>query len=247
MNELCCVISAYGAAGVARALTLAAQTADLFRKTVVVINEDDRASEAHRQVGFYHEIRRPNLGMNIGAWLCGIKKCDAGYPVVCLQDECEMVSNEAPQRYMSLLSQSGVGMVGESLNPKWAHDWHTMRCSPLNYRITLLNGQEISRVDYYLQCMRLWGIKTGPTAAHLRTLTCGFSWDVAQSLPNLALSTNKEECIAAEIAISQYVMHNLGLQMVQSAATPFRFFSHPEWEPGGLQKKSLPRFSASHS
>lgn len=237
ISDINCVISAYGEDGIARSQSLASIMTAFCRKVVVVINEPTRSLESCQRVGLYYEVRRPNSGMNIGAWLAGLPHCDAGLPVICLQDECELVSIDGPQYYCDLLSQPGVGMVGESINRKWAQDWGSMKDSPLNYVIRLPNDEGVTRVDFYLQCMKKWGIKAGHSAAHLRTLACGFPWGVAQRLPRLALSDNKEECIAAEIGLSQFVLNNLGLKVMQSADTPFLFFSHSEWQLSGLSKK----------
>lgn len=236
MHDINCVISAYGHDGVTRAINLATATNELFRKTIIVINEDDATFESHQSQSLYYEIRRPNLGMNIGAWLTGIKNCDERYPVVCLQDECELVNLRAPAHYCNLLNKDGIGMVGESLNTKWDREWEAMGVSPLNYIIRFPDNKKISRVDFYLNCMQSWGIKTGITASHLRTLACGFSSNVASRLPSLTLSNNKDECIAAEIGISQFVSNNLGLQVIQSDDLPFQHFRHPEWHPNGLSK-----------
>ena len=238
ISDINCVISAYGENGLIRAKKLIEMTNELFRRTILVINEEDRLCESIRLAGSYCEIRRPNLGMNIGAWLSGIKMCEEGYPVICLQDECELASPDAPQRYSKLLREDGVGMVGESLNTKWDRTWEAMRRSSLNYGICLPNQGETPRVEFYLQCMQDWGIHSGKTAVHLRSLACGFPWSVASHLPDLPLSNNKEQCIAAEIGISKFVANNLGLSVIQSGARPFSYFSHPEWHPNGLSKIS---------
>lgn len=238
ISEINCVISAYREDGIARAESLACRLSPLVRRVIVVVNEDGRVSESHRTTRSFLEIRRPNYGMNIGAWLRGIKFCDPGHPILYLQDECEPTSLEGPRHYTKLLNQRSVGMVGESLNPKWSYSWEQMSSSALNYLVKMSDGKAITRVDYYLQRLRQWGIKTGTSASHLRALACGIRWEVAEQLHTFDLRGDKEECIAAEIGLSQFTKHNLGLQVIQSDPRPFTYFSHVEWALDGVSKRS---------
>jgi len=216
-------------------------TNNLFKTNcnlIVIINDDYcRESEVHQ--GKVLTIRRPNRGMNIGAWSAAIPHCSPDSDVIFLQDECEILSSKFFERYSILFSDSSIGMIGESLNTKWDINWRLLRTSSLNYPVTVDNGVSVlatNRVDLYLSCLRNWNIDPGNSGLHLRSLVWAFRHDVLKKVGRFPEGRNKEECIAAEIGISRLVKQ-LGYRFVQSDQTPFRFIYHPEWEHHGNCKR----------
>ena len=239
-SKLSTVISAYRPEGINRAFNLAAEVKSVVKHVVIVINSDGNSEQEIRQ---FSEncivIQRPNSGMNIGAWLAGIKLCPEDSPVICLQDECRISDLNFSTQYEALLTQPGVGMVGESFNPKWELAWDELKMQPFNYSIQSADGQALDRVTYYLAKMTEWDIDPGLTGTHLRSLVWGFSPDAKRALDRLPDGKNKEECIALEIGVSKLMRNNLDLEVVQSAEAHFRYISHIEWRSDGLSKISI--------
>jgi len=182
-------------------------------------------------------IVRPNLGMNIGAWSAAIPYLYEHEMAVFLQDECQVVSDDFFEAYARALAKTKVGMVGESINPKWLGRWNDISASPLNYRIQVgEHGASMARVDFYLGCMESWGIAAGNSGRHLRALIWAFRGDVLKQLKHFPLGGHKEECIAAEIAVSKHV-EQLDLLVEQVDPIPFRYIQHAEWRSDGLAKR----------
>jgi len=242
MNELSVVISAYKPRGIARALQLAQKIKMHVDQVFVVINCDGVEKPIEPSRAQAHEepiltVERPNTGMNIGAWSHGVSLCSPKNAVLCLQDECELQREDFAEAYFKQLARPGVGMVGDSLNPKWNQPWEHLHKSGLNYPVEVYQGRTMPRVNYYLDCFRRWGIKAGNTGRHLRALSWGLSVAARDALTKLPLGRHKEECIAAEIGVCRYVEENLGLSVEQIDSMPFRYFSHVEWDPSGISKK----------
>jgi hypothetical protein len=205
------------------------------KQVIVVINRDDIGGEDH----FLYEstliVERPNIGMNIGGWSAGIKYCNNFEYVVFLQDECDIISFDFFEKYIELLNDSQIGMVGESINPKWVYEWEFLRATKLNYSISNFTSNPVSRIDYYHQCFARWNIKPGNTGSHLRALTWGFKNSFLQKIKQFPIGGNKEECIASEIAVSKLVEQH-GLSIRQSNERPFSFVRHKEWHQDGWSK-----------
>lgn len=236
-NGLSVVISAYKQRGIENALDLARRIESHVDEIFVVVNDDEAVGANLQKLSGIEFIFQRNLGMNIGAWSTGLSLCDERNAVLCLQDECTIVNPQFADRYRSLLGEPDAGMVGESLNPKWDHPWSSLKQSPLNYSLKRAGAAEISRVDFYLRCMEAWRISPGNTGAHLRALVWGFSRNVRKNLRQLPLGADKEQCIAAEIGVCKYVENNLFLKVSQSAARPFSYIAHSEWDASGWAKK----------
>jgi hypothetical protein len=139
--------------------------------------------------------------------------------------------------YNSLLNQEDVGMVGESLNPKWNLNWTELLTSSLNYVDSdhLLNGIQISRVNFYLLMLEKWNINPGGNAAHLRSLVWAFKQDTIQKISGFPCGLSKGECIASEIAVSKKI-EQIGLQIKQADQSPFKYIYHAEWNKNGYSK-----------
>lgn len=204
---------------------------------LLVINDDGCASESLTSQDQVQILRRPNTGMNIGAWHAAFHCYGTRYQnYLFMQDECEIMRPDFLEAYCLALSKGDVGMIGESLNPKWAYPWESMAQSPLNYPIGVdAQGAPVRRVSYYLHCMRQWGIDPGPHGRHLRALVWGLRSDVLTTLGGFPLGRHKEECIAAEIAVSKAVEQN-GLRVTQLSPEPFAHIRHAEWHQDGSGK-----------
>ena len=180
---------------------------------------------------------RPNHGMNIAAWSSMIPLLEQAEAALFLQDECQIISDDFLEAYMHELSKPDVGMTGESLNPKWNRRWEEVAQSALNYSISdVASGQVMTRVDFYKKSLSRWGIAHGNDASHLRALTWGFPVRVLSKLKAFPQGGSKEECIAAEIAVSKQV-EQLGYRVTQVHEQPFNYIQHREWRTDGLSKR----------
>lgn len=207
-------------------------------KIILVINRDNCFEE-----NFYFNdggvvVERPNLGMNIGGWSSAIKYCKEFEHVIFLQDECEIADFAFLEHYSYLLNNPEIGMVGESINPRWIDRWEVLRAMPVNYNLQTMNDKSITRIDFYHECFRSWGITPGETGRHLRALIWGFKNTVLQKIEQFPTGRNKEECIAAEIGVSKLV-EQCGFRVVQSSDNPFSFIRHKEWRQDGWSKNKI--------
>lgn len=208
-----------------------------FNINVFVVVNDDRVFEDSLFTALgANFLIRPNKGMNIGGWSAAIKYCADFDHVIFLQDECKIISNDFIECYSEKLRNSSIGMVGESLNYKWALDWEKLSKSSLNYRINFSNQQSVNRVTYYLNCLKDWGVNPGATGLHLRALIWGFSSKVLTSaIKSFPEGNNKEQCIASEIAVTKLI-EQMGLIACQSNPQPFKYVAHKEWASDGSGK-----------
>ena len=108
-------------------------------------------------------LKRPNIGMNIGAWNDAFFALPDFDYYHFLQDECVVEDENFIEAYNSLLNEKNVGMVGESINPKWSKDWQSLLLSPLNYMDGdhIISGIRIPRVAFYLSMLKKWNINPG--------------------------------------------------------------------------------------
>jgi hypothetical protein len=225
------IISYYVSRNNRQLSSLLTQISHFSKNVLIVINDDEIATET---VGFfkgYPAILRPNIGMNIGAWNATFQRYPTYKNYIFLQDECSLMRDDFISAYESELGKFGVGMTGESINKKWDKSWCEMLKSPLNYPV----NQNLSRVEYYLYLMNMWGINPGITGRHLRSLVWGFSNEALSRLNGFPIGNTKEECIASEIAVSKKI-EQLGLSVTQISDTPFTFFKHEEWRADGTSK-----------
>lgn len=204
---------------------------------LIVINDDDCIKEKNT---FFYNTRaliRPNTGMNIGAWNASfLKNRDYDFYLF-LQDECQILDNIFIKKYIDELSKKDVGMTGESVNYKWANSWSNIAHSTLNYKVGYnVNKTPIFRVQFYLNLMKKWNIDPGISGIHLRALVWGFTKEVLNLVSPFPLGIKKEECIAAEIAVSKKV-ESLGFKVTQISEQPFKYISHFEWKLDGTSKK----------
>lgn len=204
---------------------------------VVVVNNDD-VDSIRRDIFCpgVARINRPNAGMNIGAWDCAFREFPDYEYYILLQDECIIKNYSFVEAYVALLSDVKIGMIGESINFKWSINWDLISNSPLNYSVGSNNlGEKIGRVEYYLYMMKKWGVEPGVTGRHLRALIWALRGDVLSKINGFPIGTSKEECIAAEIAISKSV-EQLGLRVEQVDADAFKYIQHSEWRNDGSSK-----------
>ena len=212
------------------------QLIDIVNQIIIVIN-DDSCSFLRKEISNeIIRIIRPNTGMNIGAWSEAIEySSDSDYTFF-LQDECRLLRSDFIDNYKNLLSQPNIGMIGESVNPKWDCEWSEISNSRLNYLLNFSNGKSISRVSYYLECMNKWYINPGIRSTYLRSLVWAFNKKGLDAINHFPIGLNKEECIAAEIAVSRKLIQK-GLEFRQSDKSCFTYFDHLEWQKDGFSKK----------
>lgn len=225
------IISHYASRSDKQLSALLTQISEFSKNILIVINDDDVTAESAGFFKGYPAIFRPNIGMNIGGWNAAFTRHPTHKYYIFLQDECSVIRGDFISAYESELSKFGVGMTGESINKKWDKSWDEMLKSPLNYLV----DKNLSRVEYYLYLMSVWGIKPGVTGRHLRSLVWGFGNEALGRLGGFPMGSTKEECIASEIAVSKKI-EQLGLSVTQISASAFTFFRHEEWRTDGTSK-----------
>ena len=242
-SNILIVISYYAKRSKIYLESLLSQFSNIGYDVAIVINDDNMSKVEIINTNSYNFnykivcIKRPNIGMNIGAWNEGYNFFPNYEYYIFLQDECRVIQKNFTEKYISELTKENIGMIGESINIKWNHSWSKMNLSPLNYNIKLeKENKSIRRVDYYLDCFKKWKISEGKNAKHLRSLIWAFSNKTLKEINGFPIGYNKEECIAAEIAVSKKV-EGIGLKISQVRDTPFYFIEHIEWAKDGVSKK----------
>ena len=235
--RLLTVVSHYAARESSSLQRLLHQLAGRASQVVISVN-DDRVDRVHVEKisPWACLLTRPNLGMNIGAW----NDAHLAFPdfdyYLFLQDECYLKSENFENAYVNEFLRSGAGMLGESLNKRWDVSWEEIANSPMNYFVrTEHEPRGVRRVDYYLECLKSWGIEPGGSATHLRSLVWALSKSCISTLGGFPIGRTKEECIAAEIGVSRAVV-SLGFSFKQVSDVPFAYFGHSEWREDGQSK-----------
>jgi hypothetical protein len=234
-NSTLIVISYYAARAPNHLDSLLSQLKLITNNIIIIINDDNVIDD---QFSVYYGlkcIRRNNIGMNIGAWWSGFNNFPNYKYYIFLQDECVILNNNFIDIYKSLLDNNQIGLVGESINFKWDKSWSELSKSFLNYRIN--NDILIPRVDFYLDMFKKWDISPGTSGIHMRSLVWGLSHLTLEKIGPFPFGRSKEECIAAEIAVSKKI-ESLGLSVQQSSPSPFFYIKHIEWQSDGLRKIS---------
>lgn len=211
-----------------KSVTESAQTPD---RVTVVINETgdfDMPSDIAR-FGF-ETVRRPNLGMNIGAWEAGWRSADGFDVCIFLQDDCRILSGEWLQTFLVGLEDPAVGLVGEALNPAWDHPWDRLSAIHAGSRLPdhTIDGNVVPRVELYLKKFADWGITPGASGKHLRSLALAARTETLERIGGFPIGGSYGECIAAEIAISRAVVA-AGLELRQVGDSPFTAVAHRDW------------------
>jgi hypothetical protein len=231
-SEMLTVISHYAGRDIQQLSTLLSQVQRITKNILIVVNDDQAVEETEAFFMGFPVILRPNFGMNIGAWNAAFEKFPMYKFYIFLQDECSLIRNDFLVAYEKELSRNDIGMTGESINYKWDKPWSEMLKSPLNYQVS----KNLHRVEYYLHLMGKWKINPGLTGRHLRSLVWGFNNNALSQLGGFPIGSSKEECIAAEIAVSKKI-EELGLKVTQISDVSFSYFSHGEWLADGTKKK----------
>ena len=202
----------------------------------IIINDDNSDKEKKTKFRNINTLIRPNTGMNIGAWNSSYSNNPNFDFYIFLQDECLIGNNDFVSKYIFELSKATVGMTGESINYKWAKKWENLVFSELNYIVGYNRLKKpVYRIQYYLSLMKKWGIEHGDNGLHLRSLIWGFKREILEKIIPFPIGKTKEECIAAEIAVSKKV-EQLGFKVTQIDENPFNNISHIEWNLDGHNK-----------
>lgn len=216
------------------------QLKHVAQDVMVVINDDHHKGPgeflSHMQTTC---IRRENKGMNISGWNEAILRAPDYGNYIFLQDECQIRSYDFLKHYESKLHNEKIGLIGECLNPRWSYPWHELeQVKFINAPVQITpNAPPILRIPFYFACMKDWGIDPGKTGRHLRSLIWGISRRTIEKIQPFPMGRIKEECIAAEVAVSKMV-EQAGLLVEQADTTPFQFISHKEWKLDGISKST---------
>jgi len=238
MNNFLLVISHYNSRPKNLLKKLIKSTENLKIDRLIVINDDlVKKNNLTKESANLFFLNRPNIGMNIGGWNDAFFTLPNYEYYVFIQDECLILDLTFIHFYKDLLNEKSIGMIGESMNPKWNQSWETLLNSPLNSidNDHLENGLPVLRVAFYLSILKKWGIDPSNDASHLRSLIWGFKNNVLHQINGFPLGLNKGECIAAEIGVSKKI-EAIGLQIKQVKKDPFSFIYHTEWSKNGYSK-----------
>ena len=213
-------------------------------KIVIIENNDFHAGKAQlAEVNGIKRITRENLGMNIGAWREGWKLFDTLDYYFFFQAESYIKKLNFASHYINIFrADPSIGLIGDSLNTKWAHSWSKLERSQFNTEILIQpNSYEYNsnhqgsqpkkerRVTFYRKKLEEWGIKThNQNAAHIRALNWCTTRDILNKI-EFPIGHSYHECIAAEIAVSRAVIQ-AGYKVSQSHQIPFKYIGHSEWQ-----------------
>ena len=238
MNNFLLVISHYNSRPKNLLKKLIKSTENLKIDRLIVINDDlVKKNNLTKESANLFFLNRPNIGMNIGGWNDAFFTLPNYEYYVFIQDECLILDHTFIHFYIDLLNEKDIGMIGESMNPKWNESWEILLNSPLNSidNEHLENGLPVPRVAFYLSILKKWGIDPSNGASHLRSLIWGFKNNVLHKINGFPLGLNKGQCIAAEIGVSKKI-EAIGLQIKQVKKDPFSFIYHTEWNKNGYSK-----------
>ncbi len=238
MNNFLLVISHYNSRPKNLLKKLIKSTENLKIDRLIVINDDlvENNNFKKESTNLFF-LNRPNIGMNIGSWNDAFFTLPNYEYYVFIQDECVILNDNFVHFYKDYLNEKDIGMIGESINPKWNSSWETLLNSPLNSvdNDHLENGLPVPRVAFYLSMLKKWKINPSNNASHLRSLIWGFKNNVLKQINGFPVGSNKGECIAAEIGVSKKI-EAIGLQIQQVKKDPFSFIYHTEWNKNGYSK-----------
>jgi hypothetical protein len=238
LSELCIVVSYY-ARGNADTLLELLTAIDGHGCNLIVVENIDAGSVSSLPELDVEVIQNENCGMNIGAWNYGFLRNKNYDAYLFLQDECFVKRSGFVDAILNRLNgDKDIGMLGETINRKWAYSWQELRDSNLNYFEPDHTGAgaPARRVEAYLAAMQAWGVPPGVSGEHLRSLAWAFPGDVMRKMGGFPVGRNKGECIAAEIAVSRRIIA-MGLSIDQIAQEPFSYFGHVEWRSDGSSKR----------
>ena len=238
MNNFLLVISHYNSRpkNLLKKLIESTDTQKIDR--LIVINDDHvKKNNLIKESANLFFLTRPNIGMNIGGWNDAFFALSDYEFYVFIQDECLILDYNFIHFYKDLLNEKSIGMIGESMNPKWNQSWEALLNGPLNVidNEHLENGLPMARVTFYLSMLKKWNINPSNNASHLRSLIWGFKNNVLHQINGFPLGSNKGQCIAAEIGVSKKI-EAIDLQIKQVKKDPFSFIYHTEWNKNGYSK-----------
>lgn len=233
--ETCLVVSHYNAWSTDQLLALLDQTKEIpagvpFRTRVVVNQAVDKRLELpsrHNDVEVFH---RPNTGYNIGAWEYGWRQGEPFSFYLFLQEECIILKSNWMKAYLDAASESGVGLIGESLTPPLS--WKEGRFEDMP--ICRMMGHPIdgaaARKRRFFQLAQGLGVDPGTDGSHLQSLILGTRREVLTKIDGfLDWPTEYYDAVCAEVMISKAVM-TAGLKVRQLHWMPFSVVSHPQWK-----------------
>ncbi len=200
-----------------------------FERILVVNRSSESPDQTLDELRFDRIVERANTGMNIGAWDAGWRVAPNATGYLFLQDDCHILRDNWLAGFVNS-ARPDVGLSGESMNLNWARPWDHLRRGPGMIELDghTVNGRRVNRVDYYLRCMRKWGIDPGPDGRHLRSLVWYCRRDAIELIDGFPTGSTYGECIAPEIATSRRLLSH-GLCIEQVRPDPFHFIGHPDW------------------
>ncbi|MBM3349708.1 MAG: hypothetical protein FJY58_08435 [Betaproteobacteria bacterium] len=179
---------------------------------------------------------RPNIGMNLGAWDIGWRLPNNHEHFMFMQDETFIKRSSWLASFLSKLTRETVQthrsvILGESWNRRWDRPWHEISKLPINYEIKLSTKTgkvSLKRTEFYEKLLERWKIPIPRSGGHLRSLIAFTNRFTLESIGGFRLGHHKEQCIAAEMAMSFATIANSGI-VKQISDIPFHYIGHTEW------------------
>ncbi|WP_165063786.1 hypothetical protein [Paludisphaera rhizosphaerae] len=234
--ETCLVVSHYNAWPTDQLLALLDQTKEIpagvpFRTRVVVNQAVDKRLELpprHSDVEVFH---RPNTGYNIGAWEYGWRQGEPFSFYLFLQEECIILKDDWMKAYLDAASETGVGLVGESMTPPISWKAGRLETMPI---CRFLLGRPVdsgaTRKTRFFQLAQSLGVDPGEDGAHLQSLILGTRREVLTKIDGfLDWPVEYFDAVCAEVMISKAV-ETAGWKVRQLGWMPFSVVSHPQWK-----------------
>jgi hypothetical protein len=178
-----------------------------FDMCVVVNRTKEESLRLPAEYSWISVDYRHNVGMNIGAWDHGWRTHQGYKAYLFLQDECYVIRDNWLAAYSTLLENSEIGMIGETLNLLWDKPWPKLRELFAKHPLPehTIGGEAVNRVDFYLNFFHEHQVDPGQSGKHLRSVIWYLSGTFLRKIDGFLIGRNYGECIAAEIAASKRV------------------------------------------
>ncbi|MBR0657310.1 glycosyltransferase family A protein [Plastoroseomonas arctica] len=164
-------------------------------------------------------LYRENTGMNIGAWDHGWRAAFNYDNFIFLQEECRILRVGWLAAYLERLSDTSIGLIGESINADMSWEQFLNLPSRISKSVWRRVHSEVLAL----------GIEMGSSSRHLQSLIWGARRSVLEKIGGFPIGMTKMQCIGSEVGVSLKVQ-SAGLRVELVGDRPFSWISHPQWD-----------------
>ena len=233
----CLVVSHYNAWEPDQLLALLDQTKEIpaglpFRTRVVVNQAVDKTLALPPRHSDVEVSYRPNTGYNIGAWDHGWRVGESFPFYLFLQEECIILKEDWMKSFVDAVSDTRVGLVGESMTPPETWSSWENRSGPLCRFFGLTSPFVFYNelVPRFLELAQERGADPGPNTSHLQSLIIGTRREVLDRIDGFpSWPIDYVSAVCSELMISKSVS-STGWDVRQIGWLPFSIISHPQWK-----------------